>query len=116
MLIGLLLAAASGAQARAQGLLVMYCGVDKNWCRAMATTYAKETGVKVDMIRMSAGETYARMRADPMGRGRQYVASFVGKLVGTRVTGFELMAEKPDAKWSPAIYALRQTGSRQPMR
>src|SRR5690242_18549683 len=59
-----LLAAAASGHARAQGTLVMYCGVDENWCRTMATTYQKETGVKVDMIRMSAGETYARIRAE----------------------------------------------------
>lgn len=51
-------------QVKAQGTLVMYCGVDENWCRSMATTYQKETGVKVDMVRMSAGETYARIRAE----------------------------------------------------
>ena len=42
----------------------MYCGVDEAWCRGMANTYQKETGVKVDMIRLSAGETYARIRAE----------------------------------------------------
>ncbi|TAN00775.1 MAG: ABC transporter substrate-binding protein, partial [Rhizobiaceae bacterium] len=42
----------------------MYCGVDEAWCRAMATTYQKETGVDVDMTRMSAGEIYARLRAE----------------------------------------------------
>jgi iron(III) transport system substrate-binding protein len=36
----------------------MYCGVDE--CRAVATTYQKETGIQVDMTRMSAGEVYAR--------------------------------------------------------
>ena len=44
--------------------LVMYCGVDEAWCRAMATTYQKDTGVNVDMTRMSAGEIYARLRAE----------------------------------------------------
>lgn len=58
------LATMAAGRAQAQGSLVMYCGVDENWCRTMATTYQKETGVKVDMIRMSAGETYARIRAE----------------------------------------------------
>lgn len=48
----------------ASGTLVMYCGVDEQWCRAMATTYEKQTGVHVDMTRMSAGEIYARLRAE----------------------------------------------------
>ena len=50
--------------AQAQRQLVMYCGVDEKWCRAVATAYQKETGVQVDMTRMSAGEVYARVRAE----------------------------------------------------
>ena len=50
--------------AAAQRQLVMYCGVDEKWCRAVANTYQKETGVQVDMTRMSAGEVYARVRAE----------------------------------------------------
>ena len=50
--------------AMAQRTLVMYCGVDEKWCRSMANTYEKETGVKVDMTRMSAGEIFARVRAE----------------------------------------------------
>jgi iron(III) transport system substrate-binding protein len=46
------------------GPVVMYCGVDEAWCRAMANTYQQKTGVPVDMVRMSAGETYARLRAE----------------------------------------------------
>ena len=51
-------------QAAAQRTLVMYCGVDEKWCRSMANTYQKETGVQVDMTRMSAGEIFARVRAE----------------------------------------------------
>ncbi|MGA3403801.1 MAG: ABC transporter substrate-binding protein, partial [Acetobacteraceae bacterium] len=58
------LAAVAAGPAAAQGTVEMYCGVDEAWCRAMANTYQQETGVKVDMIRMSAGETYARIRAE----------------------------------------------------
>lgn len=54
----------SGTAHAADRNLVMYCGVDEAWCRAMATTYQKETGVNVDMTRMSAGEIYARLRAE----------------------------------------------------
>jgi iron(III) transport system substrate-binding protein len=50
--------------AAAQGTLIMYCGVDENWCRAMTTEYQKQTGVHVEMTRMSAGEIYARLRAE----------------------------------------------------
>ena len=50
--------------AAAEASLVVYCGVDEAWCRAMATTYQKETGTDVDMTRMSSGEIYARLRAE----------------------------------------------------
>jgi iron(III) transport system substrate-binding protein len=50
--------------AAAQGTVVVYCGVDENWCRAMTTTFEKQTGVHVDMTRQSAGEIYARLRAE----------------------------------------------------
>jgi iron(III) transport system substrate-binding protein len=50
--------------AAAQGTLIMYCGVDENWCRAMTTAYQKQTGVNVQMTRMSAGEIFARLRAE----------------------------------------------------
>lgn len=64
LLLGSTVLAGGLSGARAAGTLVMYCGVDEAWCRSMSTTYEKETGVKVDMIRMSAGETYARIRAE----------------------------------------------------
>ena len=54
----------SGVAQAADRSLTMYCAVDEAWCRAMATTYQKETGVSVDMTRMSAGEIYARLRAE----------------------------------------------------
>jgi iron(III) transport system substrate-binding protein len=54
----------AGQAGAADRNLIMYCGVDEAWCRAMATTYQKETGVNVEMTRMSAGEIYARLRAE----------------------------------------------------
>jgi iron(III) transport system substrate-binding protein len=54
----------TAGQAAAQRQLVMYCGVDEKWCRAVSNAYQKETGVQVDMTRMSAGEVYARVRAE----------------------------------------------------
>ncbi|MFC7554817.1 ABC transporter substrate-binding protein [Pseudoroseomonas wenyumeiae] len=56
---------ATGGPAQAQGnSLVMYCGVNEQWCRAAATGFQAETGVRVDMTRQSAGEIYARLRAE----------------------------------------------------
>ena len=59
-----MIAALAAGKATAQRTLVMYCGVDEKWCRAMSTAYQKETGVQVDMTRMSAGEIFARVRAE----------------------------------------------------
>lgn len=63
-LVALAIFGLSGAAHAADRNFVMYCGVDEAWCRAMATAYQKETGVSVDMTRMSAGEIYARLRAE----------------------------------------------------
>jgi iron(III) transport system substrate-binding protein len=48
----------------AAGTLVMYCGVNEEWCRAAATAFEQKTGIHVDMTRQSAGEIYARLRAE----------------------------------------------------
>ncbi|MCW3475333.1 ABC transporter substrate-binding protein [Limobrevibacterium gyesilva] len=58
------LAALVPRPAAAQGSVVIYCGVDEAWCRAMATTFEKQTGIHTDMTRQSAGEIYARLRAE----------------------------------------------------
>ena len=50
--------------ARAQGNLVMYCGVNEQWCRAASSAFQAQTGIRVDMTRQSAGEIYARLRAE----------------------------------------------------
>ncbi|SED58211.1 iron(III) transport system substrate-binding protein [Rhizobiales bacterium GAS191] len=54
--------AASAAQAA--GSLVMYCGVQEEWCRAVATAFERETGISVAMTRKSAGEVYAQVKAE----------------------------------------------------
>ena len=50
--------------AAAQGELVIYCGVQEEWCRNMVTAFERETGIKVDMTRKSAGEVYAQVQAE----------------------------------------------------
>ena len=51
-------------QSRAAGTVVVYCGVNEEWCRAAAGAFEQKTGVHVDMTRQSAGEIYARLRAE----------------------------------------------------
>src|SRR5690242_17116146 len=65
VLFGLLAGAALACgPAKAAGTLVMYCGVNEEWCRAAASTFEQKTGIHVDMTRQSAGELYARLRAE----------------------------------------------------
>jgi hypothetical protein len=47
--------------------------------------------------------------ADPQGRGRQYLSSYLGKLAGTRHAGFILTRQAPPGKWGAATFALRKT-------
>ncbi|MFL5127783.1 MAG: ABC transporter substrate-binding protein [Microvirga sp.] len=51
-------------QAQAQGTVVIYCGVQEEWCRAAVTAFERETGTKVSMTRKSAGEVYAQLKAE----------------------------------------------------
>jgi iron(III) transport system substrate-binding protein len=54
----------SAAPAKAQGALVLYCGVQEEWCRAMSTNFERDTGIKVAMTRKSSGEIYAQIKAE----------------------------------------------------
>ena len=54
----------ANAQAPAAGNLVVYCGVQEEWCRAMVNAFEAKTGVKVAMTRKSAGEIYAQLKAE----------------------------------------------------
>lgn len=59
-----LAAAVSLAPAHAQGSLVIYCGVNEEWCRGMSTAFERETGIRVSMTRKSSGEIYAQLKAE----------------------------------------------------
>ena len=56
--------AAFASAAQAQGSLVMYCGVQEEWCRAMVTAFERDTGIKIAMTRKSSGEIYAQVKAE----------------------------------------------------
>lgn len=44
--------------------LTLYCSVQEEWCRPMATAFERATGIRVAMTRKSSGETYAQLRAE----------------------------------------------------
>jgi iron(III) transport system substrate-binding protein len=60
----LLAVGVSASPAQAQGTLVMYCGTQEEWCRAMTTAFERDTGIKVSMTRKSSGEIYAQVKAE----------------------------------------------------
>jgi hypothetical protein len=61
----------------------------------------------------TANELAEQVRAiiDPQGRGRQYVASYLGRLAGTRAAGLVLTRQDPAGKWTGATYVLSNTVS-----
>ena len=46
---------------------------------------------------------------DPQGRGRQYIASRLATLTGTRSAGFVLTRQEAAGVWGAATYSLRRT-------
>ena len=52
--------------------------------------------------------------ADPQGRGRQYLATFLSRLSGTHAAGFVLSRQQPAGKWTAATYALTEVASTGP--
>lgn len=56
------------------------------------------------------GDPVARL-LDPQGRGRQYLAAALGRLVGTRAGGFVLTAQTPVGDWGATTYAVQPTAT-----
>jgi hypothetical protein len=46
--------------------------------------------------------------ADPQGRGRQYLATFIAGLAGTHAAGFVFTRQESAGKWTAATYALTE--------
>jgi iron(III) transport system substrate-binding protein len=63
-LVAIAMLGLAASHAYAAGTVVVYCGVNEEWCRAAAGAFEQKTGVHVDMTRQSAGEIYARLRAE----------------------------------------------------
>jgi hypothetical protein len=53
--------------------------------------------------------------ADPQGRGRQYIATFITGLAGTHAAGFVLSRQDPAGKWNAATYVLSKAAPPDPM-
>ena len=53
--------------------------------------------------------------ADPQGRGRQYLATFLSGLAGTHAAGFVLTRQESAGKWNAATYVLAKSVPASPM-
>jgi len=60
----LLIVATMVVPARAQGQLNMICSSPQPVCDATIAEFSRQTGIDVNFIRLSAGETYAKLRAE----------------------------------------------------
>src|SRR4051812_1607155 len=60
---GVFLLAGSGP-ARAEGKVVLYCPAPGEWCQNVANDFKRSTGIDVDVLRRSAGEILAQLRAE----------------------------------------------------
>lgn len=55
---------AGAAPAQAAGSLNLICAADVKWCELMETMFEADHDIDVNMVRMSSGEAYARIRAE----------------------------------------------------
>jgi hypothetical protein len=61
------------------------------------------------IVKASGLSEAVKQIADPQGRGRQFLASHLGNLAGTRAAGFVLTRQESGGKWNAATYKLEQT-------
>ncbi|MFZ4649261.1 MAG: ABC transporter substrate-binding protein [Rubrivivax sp.] len=54
----------SAGWAQDKGSLNLLCSVELEWCALMASSFEKETGIKVNMVRKSTGEVLAQLQAE----------------------------------------------------
>lgn len=52
------------SSAAAQSTVTFICGAQADWCQVVADAYRKETGGEAKFLRLSAGESLARLRAE----------------------------------------------------
>ena len=60
----LLAAGFAGKPANAEGELVVLAGPQEDWAQAMVAAFQKKYGIKTTYVRMSSGESLARLRAE----------------------------------------------------
>ncbi|MDM8530759.1 ABC transporter substrate-binding protein [Anaerolineales bacterium HSG25] len=51
-------------ESEVSGPLTVLCGMQEDWCQAAVVAFEAETGIETSMVRMSSGESLARLRAE----------------------------------------------------
>jgi iron(III) transport system substrate-binding protein len=103
----LVLSAASHAQA--DGKVVLYCPAPGDWCQNIANDFKKASGITVEVLRKSAGEVLAQVRAEAarpkadLWWGGISDSHFVAAAEGLTVP-YETKAVEQLAPWAQAIY------------
>ena len=62
--------------------LNVLCASDNDWCELMRNTFQKESGIEVSMVRKSAGEIFAQIRAEAAGMRQLFKRLRDGGVVG----------------------------------
>jgi hypothetical protein len=63
----------------------------------------------VEVVKVNDLAEAVKRIANPHDRGRQYLATFISGLAGTRAAGFVLSRQEPAGKWNGATYMLAET-------
>lgn len=100
---------ATATPAHADGKVVLYCPAPGDWCQNVANDFKKVSGVNVEVLRKSAGEVLAQVRAEAarpkadLWWGGISDSHFVAAAEGLTIP-YETKAVEQLAPWAQSIY------------
>ena len=100
---------AAATPAHADGKVVLYCPAPGDWCQNVANDFKKASGITVEILRKSAGEVLAQVRAEAakpkadLWWGGISDSHFVAAAEGLTIP-YETPAVEQLAPWAQAIY------------
>jgi iron(III) transport system substrate-binding protein len=104
-----LLSAPAPAHAQGTGTVVLYCPAPGDWCQNVANDFKKTSGINVEVLRKSAGEVLAQVRAEAakpkadLWWGGISDSHFVAAAEGLTIP-YDTKAVDQLAPWAQAIY------------
>lgn len=87
--------------------LTFLCGAQADWCQTIANAYKKETGGEAKFLRLSAGESLARLRAEKANPSFDVMFAGTGDIYEAGTKEKILTFYKPKA-WNDLYPALRK--------